>query len=166
MGGIVASANRIRVTGADGSVRFDTAEGLFHVTDTLSGTLNIAWPSVVPQDTAFTRVETYGLGSCHSSATHVFGAFSTQGDSVSPDGTWYPIGGTYVHRISGYKSPTLDRRAVLHWVAYSWRVSGGQLWLDEDVHFESYVSETGQSTLAGGMAVFNIVYRAKVGLFT
>lgn len=93
-----ASSGRIVATDANGDVKLDTDEGLFHVITSLPAVAkNIA---VLNTSTAYTDLTTeYDIGACHSSCTHVVGAVRFSGSGawgVAFDRWTTYLGGTLV----------------------------------------------------------------------
>ncbi|WBT40169.1 hypothetical protein [Hyphomicrobium sp. DMF-1] len=93
-----ASAGRIIATDANGEVKLDTDEDLFHVVTTLpQKSVDIA---IVNTSTAFTNLTTeYGIGACDPSCTHVIGAVRFSGSGawgVAFDRWTTYLGGTII----------------------------------------------------------------------
>ncbi len=160
---------------ATGRRIFDSAERMFHVTDTIVGTRNIAAKTSainVNHDTVVTHV----LGSCQPTATHLIGAFRvTFPGTANPAGVpgygWFAAGGTYIHwydassfTTSGFANNPNVKAELSAWAQYTPRVANGQFLLDEWVHLAGYTS----GGIASGYVLyaFNLEYRFKAGLFT
>lgn len=169
---LTIDAGKIEVRNPAGAIRFTTDEPMFHVTNTINSSINIEFP-FNPATSSFNRIQTYTIETgLNSAATHVFGVLQTTGDSYGrlPGGTWFDAGGTYVHRQHWWSTNdngTWDRAVVLaHLVHYTFRVSGGVLYLDEDIRFQSYNTNGLQSFLPVSLSNFTITYKLKIGLFT
>lgn len=149
---ITTSPPLIRVTDADGHVNLDTGKSLFHVTNTLSGTLTLPEKSP-PLDSA---VE-YTLGSCHSDSTFVRGVmkavYSSTIFAMFPSEAYFNAGASYVQ------------------VAYAgcirfWTVTaaGGVVKLRDECYMHEIKNEVGQQ-LASLLPV-PLTYYLYVGRFS
>lgn len=160
---------------SSGRLIFDSSERMFHVTDTVVGSVSF------PQrnsgiNTNFDLSTTHVLASCHSMATHLVGAFRITFPGVSnvagtPGFGWFAAGGTYVHWFDGTtmtsagwaNNPNLLSELSV-WVQYTPRVAGGQVLLDEFIRIFGYTS--GGIGSAYILHPFNLEYHFKAGLFT
>jgi len=155
---------------------FDSAERMFHVTDTITGTKAITSKSSGVGASHFTST-THVLGSCNAAATHLIGAFRiTFPGAANPAGTpgfgWFAAGGSYLHWFDGStevwpsglsNNPSLKGKLNV-WAQYTPRVAGGQFLLDEWVWINGYTSGGFASSYI--LYAFNMEYRFKAGLFT
>lgn len=164
--------SQITIRAPNGQIRFTTNEPMFHVTDTVNGQYNVTFPNN-PATSAYNRIRSIQLASgLTSQATHVVGVLQTTGDSYGryPSGTWFDAGGTYLHRMHWWSSNaqgTFGEAVVMnHAVSYTFRVSSGRLFLDEDVRFAPYETNGLQSLLPVSLSNFTLRYRLKIGLFT
>ncbi len=132
-----ASGGRIVVRDGTRTV-FDSDEKLFYVTDYAAGSVGIVQKEA-PQN--LTKAHT--LKTISSSASFVFGAFRIEflsgsgvGGGGNPGYGWFNAGGTYNHlMLGGTGSTALDESGNIHHCAlYSFRASGGKLYLDERVY--------------------------------
>lgn len=169
---LTIDAGKIEVRNPAGAIRFTTDEPMFHITNTINSSVNITFP-FNPATSPFIRVQSYTLRTgLNPAATHVFGVLQTTGDSYGrlPGGTWFDAGGTYFHRQHWWNTNAngvFDRAfGMSHSVFYTFRVSGGVLYLDEDVRFAPYDTNGLQPSLPVSLSNFTITYKLKVGLFT
>lgn len=168
---LTIDAGKIEVRNPAGQIRFTTDEPMFHVTETINSSIAITFP-FNPATSPYVRIQSYTLASVNTAATHVFGVLQTSGDSYGrlPGGTWFDAGGTYVHRQHWWANNangTFDRAVTLqHLIHYTFRVSGGVLYLDEDARFAPYSTNGLQSNLPVSLSDFTITYKLKIGLFT
>ena len=127
------------ITDNTGATKLDTSGSLFHVTDTVSG--SIVMPQVLSDPNAKkTIVQSFTLGSCLAAATHIIGSFkvtgggsgnvvlASTGEIGMPSNGWFCAGGTYVHLVSPYTTTggggnTND--APRHMVHYTFRCTAG-----------------------------------------
>lgn len=154
---------------------FDSAERMFHVTDTWIGTVSFgALASGVGSN--LSRNVTTVLGSCNAAATHLVGAFRVAfPGSTNPSGVpgfgWFNAGGTYIHWFdgstftsSGFANNPLLKDRVNAWGHYTPRVAGGQFVIDERIEIAGYTSGGLASTYT--QYAFNMECHFKAGLFT
>lgn len=154
---------------------FDSAERMFHFTDTLIGSKSFtAYVSGVGSNVSVDT--THVLGSCHADATHVQGAIGiSYAGSTNPSGIpasgRFNMSGTYIHWFDGStfttsgfaNNPNLKSEPNI-WSQFTPRVAGGQFLLDQKMFIFGYTS--------GGIAsnytqyAFTMNYRFKAGLFT
>jgi len=168
---LTIDGGKIEVRNAAGDIRFTTDEPMFHVTNTINSSINITFP-FNPATNPYIRIQSYTRESVNPAATHVFGVLQTSGDSYGrlPGGTWFDAGGTYVHRQHWWTNNAngaFDRAVTMqHLIHYTFRVSGGVLFLDEDARFAPYSTNGLQSQLPVSLSSFTITYKLKIGLFT
>lgn len=154
---------------------FDSAERMFHVTDTLIGSKSFG-PYVSGVGSSVSVTTSHVIGTCNAAATHLIGAFKiTFPGSTNPAGVpgfgWFAAGGSYIHWFDGstFTSSNLANNPAVKgnvnaWSQYTPRVAGGQFLIDELLYIFGYTS--------GGLATnytqyqFTMDYRFKAGLFT
>lgn len=166
-----ARAGRVLITDSSGATKFDSSGSLFHVTDTISGSISL--PQVVSdRDAKQAIVKSHNLGSCLDAATHIIGSFkltgggggtvvlTSAGDGVAlPSNGWFCAGGTYMHLISPYDTTTGGSNdAQRHMVHYTFRCLGGVVYLDQVTRVNN--------TANFFVGAHTINYRLKAGLFT
>lgn len=159
------TSGRIVMRDADGTVTFDTLDKLFQAgpTDYKTGAITLGpyharynTPDDValglfPGDTAhhlWVEIDTnHDLGSVHSSADTVVGAFKVTGDPGNPRGNdglgWFSAGGTYVHfggDVDTAENPNVFFRGG-GFAAFTFYCSGGRLYLNERVALYPYYSQ-------------------------
>jgi hypothetical protein len=118
---------------------FSSADKLFRVTDVIIGTKQIA-SRATPQ----TGTTVYDLGNCHASADSVMGyikwRYTESGFEVDalqrylPANTWFYVSGSYVFA-----------RGSSIMAAYSFRASGGDVLMDEQLGIAEIKNSVGQS---------------------
>lgn len=151
----------------DGTVRFDTDRRHFHITDrAIDGFEDIAARLVPETGANVDYVNNHVIGSCNDFATHIVGSFMVSGISASggvPYNKWFDASGTYIHVFSsvGAGNPSADNVAVAQLVHYTFRCSGGVVYLDEAVH--GIPVGTGVTVI---IPAHTINFRLKAGLFT
>lgn len=150
----------------DGSVRFDTAEGLFHPTDSLASSINLSW-GTYSAATAYDLTNSYAIGTCMASSTIVTGAMWVEGDSETPAGLAFSANGTYVHRLH-WLFDVSDTRMLSnrHAIAYTFEATGGIVYLRERICMATYDNGGLQSLLGNSLVPFTIHYSLKIGRFT
>ena len=139
-----ASAGRIAITNTDGETVFDTDEGLFVVTDRLSGSVTLPQrqKSNGPGNlTGAQWLQDYLVGFCNSGATMVRGVFrvtvSGGGQGNVTDVGAFNANGTYMHYSAANPPPNAgsrdDHAFVANMAAYTFYVQGGNVFVREHV---------------------------------
>lgn len=167
-----ANAGRIVITDGSGNVRLDTDDGLFHVVNSgFSGTLTIS-QVVINSATSSgnrNRTDTWSLGSCHPSCTHVIGAvrFSGSGSTwgiAFARWTTY-MGGTLVWVMSDSGLTASTAGDVSAWpsqgILYRFYVDSGTLYAERRLMMPSP-----DGSVSITIFEHDIEYRLKTGLFT
>jgi len=158
----------LRITGSDGSTRFDSDEGLFHtVTRDIKGTLSIG--TVTVSATNHSSTTPYLLGSCHPDCTHAIGAVKFTLNNFAAGmafDRWHTmLGGSIVWVMDGEAAfqnvVGSNQRNILQLLTYSLRVTAGQVFLDRQIFCTTIPSGVNFSFLS-----HSIQYNIKAGLFT
>lgn len=160
------SSTGIVLRDTDGSVRFDTAEGLFHPTDSLSGSQALSW-GAYNASTSYNLTNSYAIGTCMASSTIVTGALWVDGDTETPSGLAFSANGTYVHRMHWLNAVSDTRMLqVRHAIAYTFEATGGVVYLRERICMLTYDNGGLQSLLGNSLVPFTLHYSLKIGRFT
>lgn len=166
--GLKADSGRIRVTNADGDLRLDTDDGLFHVIgSTITGS-----QSYSSQSTGASRVNTtttQTVGACHADCTHVIGAIRVTGSgftgAAAYDRWTTYLGGTLIWALTGpnlFAPPPggIYQHQITTVVAYRFYISGTDVVLEKRVVLEA--TRAASATIAAHALEWNL----KTGLFT
>jgi len=157
---------RLRITGADGGTRFDSDEGLFHPITSVQGTLNLG-PYTTGNGTPINVADSFFLGNCHAACTHVIGAMKFTLNNYAAGmafDRWHTImGGSAIWVLdgeAGFQQVVGSNQAdIIQFVAYSFRVTAGQVFLDRRVAM-------GGTPAIYSVLIHQIQYKLKAGLFT
>lgn len=167
--GVIANSGRIRITNADGDLRLDTDDGLFHIVgDAITGSRSYA-----NQSTGASRRNdtiTQVIGTCHPDCTHVIGAakFTGTPGPIAPIGydRWVTyLGGTLIWSLHG---PALVsgllggvyRHNITQACTYRFYVESGNVMFEKRLVMEA----TRQATAT--LVAHGIQWNLKTGLFT
>lgn len=143
------SGRKIVITRDDGSVAFDTDEGLFTSTDFFSGSIVLPQRQAIsdengPQVIINANVD-HAIGSCHPDADTCIGMMKTTWDGVdeSPFGSmWTQVSGSYldvIGAIGAFSSDAPDlHRVMTAFGYYTFRAAGGAFWLNERVSLKAW----------------------------
>ncbi len=131
-----ATSNSIVITDIDGSVVFDTNEGLFQATNFVTGTIVIpqrtsqystsnSFDSIIDQYTALSS-------SINVNCDTVIGAFSISTGGIYPGVSgsgWFNASGSYVHAIRhrGFSQQEAFHRNIGGMAVYTFEVANGTL---------------------------------------
>lgn len=174
MAGLYTSANRMHIVNGSGQTVFDTDEGLFVVTNVVTG--SIALPSRVASSGAggtpinTVNVDTnHTVSSVNSAATIVRGVFSVSvaagsggAGNVTGLGS-FNANGSYLHTAIGRPLATgriTEIMAVNGFAVYTFFVSGGTLYINERVAITPVVRLSGgafSTTLLAPTFTYNLL---------
>ena len=173
---LICTANRIRVTDSvDDRVAFDTDRAMFHTLDFLDDSISLAARSNL--DTSQDIDQSTKLADVNSACTHVFGwcrpTFASSQDSGVVDGAWHAVGGTIMlfmspgDKISGqYRfTETASALFLTHAYALTFRVTSGEVFLDEQIFFMRINSGDATGGDVIGCEAFDLEYKLWVGAF-
>lgn len=156
---------------ASGRLLFDPSAQQMHVLNEITGSVSFA----ASNGNAFAAINTTVLGSCDSSATHVVGAIRTTYSSSQPTSTtgqagtdwWFVNGSCLIFMDKGNigtgnasgqiisSTPVSD----VAWSMMTFRVSGGQILMDEWTYLYALYAG-GQFNPTGGGSVANYIRQA------
>jgi hypothetical protein len=150
---IQASPPKIEVTDTSGHLVLDTSKSLFHVTDTLSGSVALsAWSN--PPHNGGTDIT---IGSCHVGSTFVRGAvratYTGTAIGMFPTSGWFVLGSTFV-QIQNLQGTRF----------YSFVAAAGTVKLLDRVYIHSITNEFGQ--VLSGLGSVTLQYYLLVGRFS
>lgn len=162
-GGLLISSGRISVKDTDGSTRFDTDDGLFHVIDSVSGSKPIAQFNGGNENTT-NQTDSFALGTCHADCTDVVGAIKFTLNNYAAGmafDRWHTMmGGSALWVMDGQTGASSDNSGTTVLVTYSLRVASGVVYLDRYIFISSDVS------VSYSILSHTITYKLKAGLFT
>mgnify|MGYP001167230849 CR=1 FL=1 len=178
------SGGHLIITDEVGNVRFNTAEGLFTVTDFVSSA--VVGPVILPTftiqsnwlDAGFRNTDTdYFIADVHPQATTVFGMIRTQkqgsGDTHDPMNlAWRQATGTHMVSyqtcgvwVDGSISNVLDNEINAGFVLATFFVNGGKLYLKERVLMRFYRPYDDRRQFFLTRPAIQVDFRLYVGLF-
>lgn len=181
---VTITPDRIRLTDASGTVKFDTDEGLFTCTDFRSGTFALSQAQSIA--TSFTRsnvdaTTTHTLESgINANATHILGLFrSNWSISSSWGGVAQRVGGTnwrsanatamdMVVKHSSSHRASANAAEPAYWQGfslYTFFLDGTQIKCKERIMLQSYVAASGSTEYTLTKNAGSIDYRLYCGLF-
>lgn len=165
-GSVGIGGGKMQVIGTDGLKRFDTDDGLFHVINTFSGSINV--PSLVFSDgTNYNLTTDWTIGACHAECTDVLGSIKFTLASYAAGmayNRWHSMmGGCAVwlqdgHSLTG-SSPDRNGRCYQH-VMYYFVIESAVVKLRR----RALNNKTSQGTYV--VSSHTISYKLKAGLFT
>jgi hypothetical protein len=156
-------AGAMEITGPSGNRIFHTDDGLFHTISALSGTQAIATFSGGNNTTTDTT-KSYLLGSCNTNCTDVAGSVKFTLNNYAAGmafDRWNSIfGGSVLWVLDGHSLTGSPGNSYIgQVVAYSFRVTAGQVFLDRRIYISNQTG--GTYTILS----HTINYKLKCGLF-
>lgn len=167
-------AGRMRFRDTDGHIVFDTEERLLTLTDRKTGSIGLS---------GYTATETNGsldvrdidtlhdLGAINAAADVVRGSFfvtTAGGDGTLNSIGWFNAGGTYVHyfgHAGPLGGPITTHGQVTQIAAYTFKASGGHLYLRERVMLKATDSISSSVTFSVTMSAPTLSYNLFCGTF-
>lgn len=167
------TTGRMTVADEDGTIAFDSDREMFFAPDRVTGTHSVPTRTNIDTTVEIDTTHTLATG-LDPSATAVFGWFRITGTTQAPfpAGLWAPIGGTFVgimgwgNGISGaFRFSGTAGSVLTHMTGYTFRASGGSLFLDEQVYQMRINSADSTAFTLNQIDGFDIDYVALVGAF-
>lgn len=175
MADICAIASGRMVFGdTDGHVVFDTEERLMTLTDRMTGSIGLSGYTATETNASLDvrDIDTlHDLGAINASADVVRGSLyvTTAGGDGTLNGIgWFNAGGTYVHYFghSGpIGGPITTHSQVTQIAGYTFKASGGHLYLRERVMLKATDSISSSVTFSVTMSAPTLSYNLFCGLF-
>jgi len=175
MSGFTASAGRMSIVNPGGDTVFDTDEGLFAVTDSVSGTVNIPARKTTRGNNTGSPTGTLTIDTNHSLSTSIntsadmvrgtFTVTTSQGAINSSIGI-FNAGGSYLH-YQGMNPHGVNYATHTYFgqcVAYTFIALGGNLDLNEHCYLQAWPRLGSANTSVTILAV-TIEYNLLIGTF-
>ena len=162
------SAGQIVIKDTNGATRFDTDDGLFHITNQLSGSVGVANVTGGGGSGLRDLTSTVSLGVCHADCTHVIGALKFTLNNYAAGmafDRWHTfLGGSALWVMDGepgFGGAIGDNSGfgIRQMSFYTFRVTGGEVFLDLRLHIAN-------TTFSYTIISHTIEFKIKTGLFT
>lgn len=167
------TTGRMTVADEDGTIAFDSDKQMFFAPDRVTGTFSVPTRTNINTAVEINTTHTLATG-LDPSATAVLGWFRITGTTQAPfpAGLWAPIGGTFVGIMgwgngisSEFRFVSTSGATITHMTGYTFRASGGSLFLDEQVYQMRINSADSTAFTLNQIDGFDIDYVALVGAF-
>jgi hypothetical protein len=167
MSRFLLQSGSLTISGSDGLTRFNSNDGLFHVVNSISGSVNIL-PLTFSDGTNYNLTNDTFVGNCNTACTDIVGSVKfTLGDQVGgfPFDRWQTMmgGSCAVWLMDGHGSVGLNPDPninVNQFVFYYFFISNGGVYLRR----RAYNSKSSQGTYT--VKAHTIAYKLKCGLYT